>query len=711
MQKTTVISAVCALAISTYASELGTIKVESSTIDNKYNTKKTEVSNITTITAEEIEKINPTNVEDVLKTIPGITASNVGNDRVKIHIRGVDNHRYMGEKPGVAVVIDGVPVQETTGKINLDLDNIASIKVIKGGASYLYGNDAIAGAIVITTKRPKGKSTSKVETEVGSFGFRRALVGTNQGFENSSLQLQGTLRQSDGYWDDAYLDHKSINGKYQYYLSDTSDLTFGLDYTQKESGDGTSVHGIDEARNDPESKNDISYAGYYDAKLFKTFLTYSNDLSDTSNLMLNVSRYQDDTTSTSSPTDDNQHKSYNDETWIQNTFKAEYRKSFDSFALMGGVDLARNSQENHSKANITYESGYGSHTTTVNKGDIKGDSDTKEDINALYLELQYQITSNFSSTFNYRYDHLEYEYENHLDNSLNVDPSYDVNSYRAGLSYKINDNNYLFTSFATGFRAPTARQISGNQDGIAEYPDADIPSSLDPEKTYNYELGIRGKINSFNYEAAVYQIDRLDYLGKKAGTYTWSGLEDEDSYTFNMGDLQSRGVELSLNSHLSEHYFFTLAYTYLDSTFQKFDTVYKTANGSGYGPSATPATYERISLKGNRVPRTSKHTLNLNVDIKFNDSFTLSPEIVSRSSYYADEMNKFKQGGYTVVNVRSNYKYSDSLEIFAKIDNFFNKNYYNFVNVGSTSFESSMNDATIRVAPPMAFYGGLRYKF
>lgn len=76
--------------------DLGAISIESSTIDDKFVNKKSEVSNVMVISSSDVEKINPTNVEDVLKTIPGITASNVGNDRVKIHIRGVDNHRYMG---------------------------------------------------------------------------------------------------------------------------------------------------------------------------------------------------------------------------------------------------------------------------------------------------------------------------------------------------------------------------------------------------------------------------------------------------------------------------------------------------------------------------------------------------------------------------------------------------------------------------------------
>ena len=40
--------------------------------------------------------------------------------------------QYMGEKPGVAIVIDGVPVQERSRKdVNIDSDNIESYKNYK----------------------------------------------------------------------------------------------------------------------------------------------------------------------------------------------------------------------------------------------------------------------------------------------------------------------------------------------------------------------------------------------------------------------------------------------------------------------------------------------------------------------------------------------------------------------------------------------------
>jgi iron complex outermembrane receptor protein len=675
------------------AVELESINVVSSTIDDKYEEKLNSTSNTFIIDNEEIEKMDPTNVEDILNTIPGITASNVGNDRVKIHIRGIDNQMYMGERPGVAIVIDGVPVQETTGKINLDLDNIESIKVIKGSASYLYGNDAIGGALVITTKRPKGISTSKFETEVGSFGFKRALLGTNQSFDNSSLQLQASYRDTDGYWHDAYLNHKSVNGKYQYYLNDNSDLTFGLDYTKRKSGDGTSVHGIDAAINDPKSVNEVSYAGFYDTSLIKTFLTYSNDIDDTSNFMAVISRYQDDTTSRSSrDSTDTFHLKNNDEKWIQNTFKSEYRKSFGNIATMIGVNLEKNSQDNESVQRVTYGSPWTGITTA---GTLLSDNNTDENISAIYLELQYKITPKLNIVGNYRYDYISYDYKNNMDSSLNVDPSYNNSSFKLGLNYELDENNYLYTSYSTGFRAPTAGQISGNLSLLQSNPALDIPTELDPEKTQNFEVGIKGTFKNINYDLSAYQLDRIDYIGKKAGSYIWSTDDDEYLAVDNVGDMRSRGIELAINSKINDSFSYNLAYTFLDAKLIDYSV-----NPNDGNP--------EIELDGNYVPRTSRHTLNLGLDWNVNQKFVLSPEVVAKSSYYADEANLYKQPGYAVINLRGNYKITDSLEVFGKITNLLDKNYYQFVNV---SYGSDMTDATIRVAPPRAFYAGLRYKF
>ncbi|MGD9788840.1 MAG: TonB-dependent receptor plug domain-containing protein, partial [Sulfuricellaceae bacterium] len=135
------------------AARLDEVTVTSTTIDDRFDSKRDEPSNISVISGKKVDDAHIQNAIQVLQGIPGVTADLSSGDEIKIKLRGIENQRYMGEKPGVAIVIDGVPVFERTGKVNIDLDNIESIKVIKGGASYLFGEDALAGAVIITTKR------------------------------------------------------------------------------------------------------------------------------------------------------------------------------------------------------------------------------------------------------------------------------------------------------------------------------------------------------------------------------------------------------------------------------------------------------------------------------------------------------------------------------------------------------------------------------
>jgi iron complex outermembrane receptor protein len=677
MNKKICISLACALALGANAADLGTISVESSTIDDKFESKKTDVSNIATIDSDDIKEINPQSIYEVLNSIPGITAQQSEGDIVKLHIRGIGNEVYMGEKPGIAVIIDGVPVQETTGKINVDLDNVSSIKIIKGGASYLYGNDALSGAIIITTKRPKGESSSAFETEIGSFGYKRVLASTNQSFENSAFQLQGTHRETDGYWDNAYAENKSINGKYQYYIDETSDITFGADYTKRKSGDGSTVSGLTAAQTNPKSVGEVSYSGEYDSTLIKTFITYSKNFEDESNFMFNIYKFSDDKTNESARTNDNtQHDYLNDEKWVQNGIKSEFRKSFDTFAIMTGLDIQRNTIDSQ-RTPLPWADGFPAPSATS--------SSTNEDINAIYTEVQHQTTQNLKTTFNIRFDNLKYDYKDNFDNTNNVTPSYNTGSYRVGLNYNLQSGNNIYASIATGFSAPTASQISSNKDG-------GYTIDIDPEETINYEVGYRGNNSGYDYEASVYQLDRNKYIGYSNGNYSWGDYFD------NIGDIRSRGFELALNSDKKQIVSFNLAYTYLDSKFKKYS----------YRGSNPVAVVQNLS--GNYVARTSKHTVNVIVDYKPTSQITISPELVVKGSYFADDTNRFKQKGYEVVNLRGNYKVTKSLEFFARIDNILDETYYQFVNV-SSDIGSTMEDATIRVAPSRAYYAGLRYKF
>lgn len=201
MNKKICMSMACvfALGINANGIDLGKISVESSTIDDRFESKRTEVSTTSTISGENVDKSHIENIQQILQSIPGITTEVKTGDSMKIHIRGVENQVYMGEKPGVAVVIDGVPVFERTGAVNIDIDNIESIKVIKGGASYLFGDDALSGAVIITTKKGAKYNHNFATIERGSFGYQKLLARTGYANDNLSFHIQASERKADGY--------------------------------------------------------------------------------------------------------------------------------------------------------------------------------------------------------------------------------------------------------------------------------------------------------------------------------------------------------------------------------------------------------------------------------------------------------------------------------------------------------------------------------
>ncbi|HNQ11541.1 MAG TPA: TonB-dependent receptor plug domain-containing protein, partial [Giesbergeria sp.] len=231
---------------------LGPITITGSAIDDRFLSSATDPVSSITIGRKQVEEQHAKNLIEVLRNVSGITADLQGDgETVKIKLRGVENQRYMGEKPGVAIIIDGVPVYERTGKVNIDIDNIESIKVIKGGASYLYGEDALAGAVVITTKRGASQKGIKAEVDAGSFGYRRAMVRAGFALDDLTGHVQYSDRDQDGYYFLSRTYSKTLSGNLKYALTASSDLSLGFEKSERFRDREGSVTGVNEALIDP----------------------------------------------------------------------------------------------------------------------------------------------------------------------------------------------------------------------------------------------------------------------------------------------------------------------------------------------------------------------------------------------------------------------------------------------------------------------------
>jgi iron complex outermembrane receptor protein len=671
----------------TQAEDLGMIQVKSSTIDDRHIDWRSEPSSVAVISGETVDNAHAENIQQLLQSIPGVTTEFSSGDTLKIHIRGVDNNRFMGEKPGVAVVIDGVPVFERTGKVNIDLDNIETIRVIKGGASFLFGEDALSGAVIITTKRGAKYAGYKAAAEAGSFGYRKGLLRAGTATENYSAHVQASSRAADGYYYQSDYRADYLNGKVQYYLDDQSDISFGFERSWRDKDSHGTVTGVSQALNDPESVEGRDYARMFDVELGKYFITYNNDFGDNKNLMLNIYEFTDDTEFMSAPVrydasgvpvdDVDAYTTHNIYQQIQRGVKSELRSSAQHSAWLAGIDIRDNSYDNFAIYATDFKPSPSPFAPVYTAGTLVGDNVTDERVNAIYGEYKYNISTNTVLTLNGRYDDITMDYSDALDSSMNGSEDFQVNSWRLGANHQVQTGLGIYATVSTGFRAPTAEELFYGDRNLGNFV---APNrQLDPERTLNKEVGLHAQTHWYDtdvdIDVALFQLDRDDFIMATSGQYAPSATGTASFE--NIGAARHRGLELAINTDTRRTWSFSLAYTYMDAVFTEYDNFYLSL-GNPYDGSGSTVLYDNT---GNKVPRVPTSHINLGITHKLNQTQQLSAEIDSKSSYYADEINQQKISGHTTLNLLWNYSQAKDQgarwSTFVRVDNVLDEFYYN----------------------------------
>ena len=179
------------------------------------------------ITKEDIVKLNPGRIEDVLNTIPGVSASSSF-----VSIRG----DYK-----VKVLVDGKSINDPTsshGGVKLDtvtLDSIESIKVYKGSGGSAFGNDASGGVIVITT-REKQKTRGFLETQGGNFGSYHTYLSCDTRVDCFSFGVAAGFDKTDGCRVNSDKEKKLLKADAGFDLNKNIDFNIALSRLEIERG-------------------------------------------------------------------------------------------------------------------------------------------------------------------------------------------------------------------------------------------------------------------------------------------------------------------------------------------------------------------------------------------------------------------------------------------------------------------------------------------
>ncbi len=151
---------------------------------------------ITVLTANDIEAAGVTRSADFLNSTPNVTFQEDNTGETFINIRGQTSSR--NSDPNVAIVVDGVTLTSVRD-FNQDLFDVEQIEVLKGPQSALYGRNAAAGAIVITTRAPSDSLEGGFTIGKGNFDSSR-FTGSVSGPITDALKFRvaGSFRDTQG---------------------------------------------------------------------------------------------------------------------------------------------------------------------------------------------------------------------------------------------------------------------------------------------------------------------------------------------------------------------------------------------------------------------------------------------------------------------------------------------------------------------------------
>jgi len=445
-------------------------------------------------TREDIERLQPGSVNDLLSRVPGVQVAPSGGrgSLPGIFIRGTKSAQSL-------VLVDGQRIANATSADSnlqfLSVDQIERVEVLRGSRSVIYGADAIGGVIQIFTRRGAEQGLKpRLKMGYGSNNSWQRSMGLSGGDQQTHFNLGVSLDEtaginrsqesfaSDGD-DDAYR-NKSLSLNLSHQLDD--DIEIGLNLLDNR---GKTEFDNSFGRYDPATQSSVGQKPYSKFDLSSVSTYFDVRLSDHWKSRLELGHSENRDTSLDKLSDDRSvFNTYRDSANWQNTLTLNDRHS-----LILGADW--------------YEDRVNSSTVF--------DEDSRWN-RAAFIQHRYQ-SEHFSTELGLRHDQNQ--------------QFGGQNTWSGTLTVPINPDNDVLLSYSEGFRAPTFNDLY--------YPDFSNPN-LKPEHSKSYELQWRSRLTETSrLEASLYRTDVQDAIAL-----------DSDYRPQNVASARINGFEAALHQEV-----------------------------------------------------------------------------------------------------------------------------------------------------------------
>ncbi|WP_122610995.1 TonB-dependent receptor domain-containing protein [Pseudomonas viridiflava] len=421
----------------------------------------------TVFTREDIDRLQPSDVPDLLRRVPGVQVAQTGGrgSLPGVYIRGTQSAQSL-------VLVDGQRIgNSTSGDSNLqhlNIEQIERVEVLRGSRSVIYGSDAIGGVIQIFTRRGTEQGLQpRLHLGFGSQQTWERSLGLSGGDDKTRFNLGASLDETAGldrthesYPSDSDHDayrNKSLSLSLSHALTDDVEVGANLlDNRGRSEFDNPfgrfDMDTFESVQQQPYSDFNVSsLSSYVDARVNETWKTRI-EFGHSENREKTFDKLSDERTV---------FNTYRDSVNWQNDLTLDARNSL----ILGGD---------------WYEDRVNSSTAF--------DEDSRWN-RAAFIQHRYQADS-FSTEIGLRHDDNQ-QFGNQ-------------NTWSGTFTLPLNPDNDVLLSYSEGFRAPTFNDLY--------YPDFSNPD-LKPETSKSYELQWRSQLSdSARLEASIYRTDLEDAI-------------------------------------------------------------------------------------------------------------------------------------------------------------------------------------------------------
>ena len=155
---------------------------------------------VSAFTGSFMEKAQISDAKALALLTPGVSGDTDDSFLDSMNVRGISTNDFgVGAEPSIGVYQDGIYLGRTGGALTsfFDLD---MVEVVKGPQGTLFGRNASAGAIAVTTAKPTDEQSGSIDLGLGEDGYAEFTGVMNMPInDNLSSRMAIYHQQKDGW--------------------------------------------------------------------------------------------------------------------------------------------------------------------------------------------------------------------------------------------------------------------------------------------------------------------------------------------------------------------------------------------------------------------------------------------------------------------------------------------------------------------------------